>query len=356
MAKSPSTKIDPSQNTMRIFYAWQSDLPNDTNKNAIRRVLRTLRTPLETEFSSLALDIEIDEATRNEPGSPNIPATILAKIAKSHIFVGDVSLVNHGVTSDPKKTPNPNVLFELGYAVAHLGWSRIILVFNRAFGNPEDLPFDIDRQRVSSYVLKKASDDASQLQEMCKSALGTIIAQNPPRPNDIFDAESTKRSRDLRALELLFRAVHWPIIEQHLRSAPNLMSDNVLSFWESFHGIRHSTAFHLYDKKLLKLIDVFGRHWHETMRFGERYNPVRSGVYAFTFSNNAAQMAREQRDWNHIEKHLSGLRKAMRSLLSYLRRSYLELDFEKLSETAWSDHQRAIIEIEKLFADKPGRK
>jgi hypothetical protein len=96
----------------RIFYSWQSDLPDASNRNAIRKILRGLRSPLENKFSTLHLHVDVDEATRNVPGSPNIPATILDKIKDSDAFVADVSLVNSGVGTDPKRTPNPNVVFE----------------------------------------------------------------------------------------------------------------------------------------------------------------------------------------------------------------------------------------------------
>ncbi len=47
--------------------------------------------------------------------------------------------------------PNPNVLIELGYAIKVLGWSKIICLFNSETGNIEDLPFDINHNRVTPY-------------------------------------------------------------------------------------------------------------------------------------------------------------------------------------------------------------
>ncbi len=46
-----------------------------------------------------------------------------------------------------KAMPNPNVLLELGYAAAKLGWDRLVLVMNTNYGHPEELPFDLRNRR-----------------------------------------------------------------------------------------------------------------------------------------------------------------------------------------------------------------
>ena len=43
--------------------------------------------------------------------------------------------------------PNPNVMLEYGYALDALGNQRLIGVFNKAFGKPDDLPFDLRHRR-----------------------------------------------------------------------------------------------------------------------------------------------------------------------------------------------------------------
>ncbi|MGB8192315.1 MAG: hypothetical protein WCF67_10375, partial [Chitinophagaceae bacterium] len=136
----------------RIFYSWQSDLPKLTNLNAIRQVLRDASSMIESEIEDIR--IEIDEATRDLPGSPNIPKAIFGKISASDIFVCDVTTINTNTSADLRRVPNPNVLIELGYAVATLGWDRIIMLFNTVHGNfPNDLPFDIDRHRATKFTI-----------------------------------------------------------------------------------------------------------------------------------------------------------------------------------------------------------
>jgi hypothetical protein len=115
--------------SIKIFYAWQSDLPGKFNRYAIKNGLRLARAEIEEEFSTKldeTTEIVIDEATRDLPGSPHIPTAILQKIQAADVFVADVSAINSEQPDESKKTPNPNVVFELGHAVAHLGWERVL--------------------------------------------------------------------------------------------------------------------------------------------------------------------------------------------------------------------------------------
>lgn len=45
-------------------------------------------------------------------------------------------------------------MIELGYAIKALGWNRIVLLYNRDYGNVESLPFDINHQRMTGYSLQ----------------------------------------------------------------------------------------------------------------------------------------------------------------------------------------------------------
>ncbi len=144
---------------MKIFYSWQSDLPNKTNRTLIEEALSRAA---ESVRASTAFDIEpvIDRDTRGVPGSPDIASTILQKIEDSDAFVGDVSLVTGG--GEGRSSPNPNVLIELGYALRALGPTQVVLVFNEAFGNISDLPFDLRGRRVVPYKLEARSAPKEQ--------------------------------------------------------------------------------------------------------------------------------------------------------------------------------------------------
>src|ERR1019366_9830222 len=67
-----------------------------------------------------------------------------------------------------RRTPNPNVLLELGYAAKRLTWDNVICVFNTAFGKTEDLPFDLRHRRMCVY--STAKEDEIKAEERDKLA------------------------------------------------------------------------------------------------------------------------------------------------------------------------------------------
>jgi len=137
--------------TGRVFYSWQSDLPNATNRGLIEKALEDAAQSIR-EDGSISIEPVIDRDTAGVPGSPDIASTILEKIERADVFVCDVSIVNKNAV---RPTPNPNVLIELGYALKALGPNRIIMVLNSAFGGPELLPFDLRMRRVIPYEMEE---------------------------------------------------------------------------------------------------------------------------------------------------------------------------------------------------------
>ncbi|MFZ0931739.1 MAG: hypothetical protein WAN11_24290 [Syntrophobacteraceae bacterium] len=145
---------------MKIFYSWQSDLPNKTNRSFIEEALKKAATSLCSD-ESIDINPVIDRDTAGIPGSPDIGQTILKKIDECDIFVADVSIINSEGGERP--APNPNVLIELGYALKAKGESRLIMVQNTVFGSPEKLPFDLRMKRVIAYEQK--ADDPERAPE-----------------------------------------------------------------------------------------------------------------------------------------------------------------------------------------------
>jgi hypothetical protein len=160
-----------------VFYSWQSDRPSSTNRRFIERCLQqALREARSTP--SFELDTFLDRDTQGTAGSPDIVATILAKIDAAQAFVGDVSIVD----GQHRLCPNPNVLIELGYAAHSLSWNRIVLVCNEVYGAVEMLPFDIRQRRVLTYHLnenasaEEKTNARKKLVEAFKTSLGSIAA------------------------------------------------------------------------------------------------------------------------------------------------------------------------------------
>ncbi len=159
-------------NTMqRVFYSWQSDLPTRTNRSFIEDALNRAIKKVNKE-SEIQIEPAPDRDTKGVPGSPNIIDAIFAKIRGCAVFVCDVSIINKGKV---RPTPNPNVLFEAGYALAHKGWDKVICVVNTAYGPAESLPFDLRSRRVTPYKLPEGSDDKAGERQRLVDTLAEAI-------------------------------------------------------------------------------------------------------------------------------------------------------------------------------------
>jgi len=171
----------------KIFYSWQSDLPNITNRTLIgvaaEKAAKTIRND-----GSLEIEPVVVRDTQGHTGSPNIAETILAQIDTSDIFLADVSFIGR---LNRRPMPNPNVLIELGYALKKLGRSKILLVMNTAMGGPGSLPFDLKMNRVITYsatdetVVAARSDLKSKLQTSFEAILSQPITSKDEEEKEL---------------------------------------------------------------------------------------------------------------------------------------------------------------------------
>jgi len=170
-----------------IFYSWQSDRPNQTNRNLIKR---SLEDAIEILNANGSIDIEdairLDHDTRGIPGSPAIVDTILQKIESCDVFVPDVSFVTN---NEGRLCPNPNVMIEYGYALKSIGPEKILAVMNTHFGEPVELPFDMRHRRFPlSYNIAPDADVLTrqhirqQLTTDLRNAIEAILAHRPVAP------------------------------------------------------------------------------------------------------------------------------------------------------------------------------
>ncbi len=159
-----------------VFYSWQSDLPNKTNRSFIEDALEKAAKAIRDD-DSIQVEPVIDRDTVGVAGSPEISKTIFSKIDQAKVFVCDISIINSG--TDARPAPNPNVLIELGYALKALGENRIIMVLNDVYGMPEVLPFDLRMRRVTRYHKHKEIDSRTtqprDMANMLKDALYIIL-------------------------------------------------------------------------------------------------------------------------------------------------------------------------------------
>lgn len=190
----------------KIFYSWQSDLPGNKTRNFIRECIdEAINLAQESE----TVEAERDEATTGTTGSPNIVTTLFSKIDNCDLFIADLSLCFTEDRQNEKKSPNPNVLLELGYAVKTLGWDRVICLCNTDYG--DKYPFDIAHNRITDFSLEGKS------RKEVKSDIAKIIFINirdlrkqPPRAKNglathiigAYDFESQKVINTLVPIEI----------------------------------------------------------------------------------------------------------------------------------------------------------
>ncbi len=156
-----------------VFYSWQSDLPNTSNRGFIEKALNKAVKEIAAD-ESIGVEPVIDRDTAGVGGSPEISGTIFEKIAKADVFVADVSIINKDEKG--RKVPNLNVLIELGYAFKALGYNKVILIMNTGFGGLELLPFDLRTRRVLAYdTTKEKTKELTDLVSKVKVQLEVIF-------------------------------------------------------------------------------------------------------------------------------------------------------------------------------------
>ena len=159
-----------------LFLSWQSDRPD------CRNFVSSILKKLERSLSNL-VTINIDRDTVNVPGSPDIGDTIFEKIDQCDLFIADITLINDR-TSSYRRTPNPNVLIELGYAIKTLGWERILLLQCKDYGDIEELPFDINHRRIVNFSLgletcnKNKSESKEYVIKCISESINLLLSKN----------------------------------------------------------------------------------------------------------------------------------------------------------------------------------
>lgn len=332
-----ATPFDP----VRIFFSWQSDLPKQSNSSAIRAALASAAKVMEEKHPGLA--IVLDEATRGESGSPNIADKIVEKIDAAHIYVADITTVT--APSATRPCANPNVLIELGYAVAQVGWDRTVLLFNTAIGDfPTDLPFDIIQNRVATYTLAPATAQlgkSNELRKLMEAAIQAVLDKNPKTPVELrgLEPEKIQHQRDVENLNWMLSQIHIPTLEDRVSSLPRITRDPIFWFWESFKGVVTSSLFHLYDSTLKAQVVKLYQAWDMTLSFGERYQPSPNGqIYVFSNPGDAPLDEDRERDWNRIEQGAAEIAVALPDLLARVRSLYVEVDIKQTNKKAWADY------------------
>jgi hypothetical protein len=347
-----------------VFYSWQSDLPKETNQGLIKGAIGIASNKLEHEFKETDLHIIIDEATSNLPGSPDIPSAIFDKIASADAFICDITTINkevieaiknlqatEGITKlqEVRTVPNPNVMIELGYAIALLSWERIIMLFNTSYGDLKDAPFDIVVNRITDYNLSSKAEyfterqlqgNQKQLSEKIHEALKLIIEKSPTKPRYKVEItpEEIKRKRDISTIQTILETIHITSLEDHINEAPKKVYNKIFYFYESFKGKLTSRNYYLYDDKLKDLFNKVYVTWGKTISYEEHYYYPGGDCSFFSNPGDLLFTDKQQKDWDDIEESLGQLELVFDELLKYIRENYLEIDILEATSTAWREY------------------
>jgi hypothetical protein len=326
---------------VRIFFSWQSDLPKETTTNAIREAMTLAVNEIEHEIPDIKIFIE--EATSNIPGSPDIPATIFDKISLSDIVVSDITTINSSST-DKRKTANPNVLIELGFALSQLGWQRLILLFNEYHGKfPDEVSFDIDRKRIGKFKIISRTDKSGKgnLKSLLIEAIRLILAHNPKKQYEkkVQNPEERKRTLNIANLKRVLRTVNIGMLDRHIEICPSYIDTRILYFYEGFKGTLESSHFFLYDKIADKLLNSLLKSWSDSLST-DVYRDT-SDPYIQKFGHVPATGAhltkKDNEEYEKMAKAIKQLKSTLTKFLNYIRHYYLEIDIDELSRQAYDE-------------------
>ena len=144
--------MENGEDSYKVFYSWQSG--NRTARNRIAKALDKAKEQLQEE----GILIEITQDTNGRVGTQNIDKEVLQKIRDCDIFIADVTPILMANEEDEetgikqaKLIPNPNVMYESGYALAHKGMGRMLFFASLEEGQElNQLPFDINHNTIKT--------------------------------------------------------------------------------------------------------------------------------------------------------------------------------------------------------------
>lgn len=264
------------------------------------------------------------------------------------MIVGDVTPCFHD-EDNGVFYPNPNVMFEVGYAAKSLGWSRIVCVFNagktgsEAKLRAEDIPFDIRHRRLNSYVCRANSGIAQATKELEAELVASIRAVIQEIDRGDFDPSLgdgvLKRSKDLRLLKTLLNQVHRNSLDRYIESGSrDCLHDDCDFFWYGFEAVVCSSHFRFYDKKLESLVSELWAIWRKAVVlsdyvFGPNGFPGRLSMKEGRFWNESYEA--EVNEWRQAVKDLP---RVFNAFLDHVHQNYPEIDLDETDQNAWRDN------------------
>ncbi|EOD9038577.1 Uncharacterised protein [Enterobacter hormaechei] len=306
--------------TLNIFFSWQSQVTE--NKNFIMESLGKARANiLKKETTG---NIIITDATRGEPGSPHIISAILNKILDCDVFVADITPISKSLIPG---ISNPNVCFELGYAIANLGWERIILLYNTEHGEiPKDVPFDFSGNRMTPFT----TNNKNSLNQIVTLALEDIIKHIEAAPQtSLKNYPNTQKDENM--LRWLLLSLHVPTVQEFITRMPSEFSYLALDAYDEFFYKVNNKLFYIYDEDIdndiKKLIDAWSRALGPVGIFREDHAHKR-----YVLCNQSDEI---ETYLDEVTEARNNMNSALDSLLKNIRVKHPNIDLMEETPKAW---------------------
>jgi hypothetical protein len=344
-----------ARKSVRVFYSWQSDLDQDVTTRAIRAAIRAAMTAVEKDHP---VDITLEEATSNVPGSPYIPYALADKISKADIFVGDITTVVRLGGQTGKSLPNANVTFELGIASAELGWNRIIILFNTALAELDELPFDFDRHRISKFNFstdaKARKSHESDLRKLAQAAIAQIVADDPKRPRELLEIPpgQIKRSRDIENLRWFLQRIHTALLDEHILDLPTYLNYSAVVMFDGVDELQRRSDFLFYDPDLTATVNGIVTAFRATLshlgQYRDTNNPFKQ---SFGRPGDLDLLVDEgqERAFQEIDAARRQLKSHLDELIAIVRERYIEVDIDETNRVfakEWATIRKSMREDE----------
>ncbi len=191
-----------------VFYAWQSDRPENSNRFLVRDAAKTAIKRVARD-SNIEESPRLDHDTKDVPGLAEVAGTIFRKIESCGLFLADLTFIGGSEAREGKESkllPNSNVVLELGYAARSVGWERVIAVMNTAYGPPSQMIFDVLHRRWP-ITFELRADETGRLAEeraTLSSRIETWI--RGAMKAEHVTAEEAIKSLDVGCMQILHEA------------------------------------------------------------------------------------------------------------------------------------------------------
>ncbi|PKN75412.1 MAG: hypothetical protein CVU49_03890 [Candidatus Cloacimonetes bacterium HGW-Cloacimonetes-2] len=334
--------MNKTTKTTSVFYSWQSDLDEKYNRYAIGDSLQEAKKRLKAK----SICVDIDQATRGDTGAPDILETILKKINKSDVYVCDVTLINSDCkcSRDGKplrKTPNPNVMFEFGYALRVLGWERILILIHSDYCSISELPFDISRRFTLSHNCNEQNrkDEVKRLSEVLTQQIQAIIAKNPTKPiiKDKMSEEIVRRDKDIKTLNEVLSTIHFPTLLHYVHEeSPKYRSHMIVNMYHIIEGSLKVKHVHFYDDLLERKFFDLVKAIEESLAYVECFDYVtNSDRYVFIIPGDVFRSDEEEKKFEALNSSRIQLFRVLTDFNEYVMNRYIEIDLDKTNKVAY---------------------